>query len=192
MSTVAAAGLSPTDDQAPTSDLWPPPSVAPPPLVEIVVPVYNEERELERNVRRLRRYLDNSFPLPTVVTIADNASTDQTWLIAQGLANCLRGVRAVHLGRKGRGGALREVWASSAAEVVAYMDVDLATGLDALLPLVSPLLSGHSAVAIGSRLAPGARVARAPSEKSSRAATTCSSGSPCGAGAPTSSAASRP
>jgi glycosyltransferase involved in cell wall biosynthesis len=162
MSTVAATGLSPAQDQAPTYDHGPPPFVTPPHLIEIVVPVYNEERELERNIRRLRYYLDSRFPLPAVVTIADNASTDQTWLIAQDLASGLWGVRAVHLGRKGRGGALRQVWATSTAEVVAYMDVDLATGLDALLPLVSPLLSGHSAVAIGSRLAPGARVARGP------------------------------
>jgi putative flippase GtrA len=40
------------------------------------------------------------------------------------------------------------------------MDVDLSTHLDALLPLVAPLLSGHSQLAIGSRLAPGARVVR--------------------------------
>ena len=40
------------------------------------------------------------------------------------------------------------------------MDVDLSTDLDAFLPLVAPLLTGHSDVAIGSRLAPGARVVR--------------------------------
>ena len=42
------------------------------------------------------------------------------------------------------------------------MDVDLSTDLDALLPLVAPLVSGHSDVAIGTRLAPGARVVRGP------------------------------
>ena len=40
------------------------------------------------------------------------------------------------------------------------MDVDLSTDLAALLPLVAPLLSGHSDLAIGSRLARGARVVR--------------------------------
>jgi len=40
------------------------------------------------------------------------------------------------------------------------MDVDLSTGLNALLPLIAPLLSGHSDVAIGTRLAGGARVIR--------------------------------
>jgi putative flippase GtrA len=78
------------------------------------------------------------------------------------LANEVQGVRAVHLERKGRGLALRAAWSASEAPVVAYMDVDLSTDLDALLPLVAPLLSGHSDVAIGSRLAAGSRVVRGP------------------------------
>jgi len=130
--------------------------------VEIVVPVYNEARSLESAIRTLRRYLDEQFPFPASVTIADNASTDGTWDIASRLAAQLVGVRAVHLAEKGRGRALRAVWLTSSAEVVAYMDVDLATDLDAILPLVAPLLSGHSDVAIGTRLASGARVVRGP------------------------------
>jgi putative flippase GtrA len=130
--------------------------------VEIVVPVYNEEADLGRSIERLHRYLSDQFPLSWIVTIADNASTDSTWEIACGLACTLKGVRAVHLDRKGRGRALREVWSASTARVVAYMDVDLSTDLDALLPLVAPLVSGHSDVAIGTRLASGARVVRGP------------------------------
>ncbi len=131
-----------------------------PATVEIVIPVYNEERDLERNVRLLRRYLDTRFPLTSVITIADNASTDRTWLLAQRLAGGLPGVGAVHFEEKGRGLAVKNVWAGSDALVVAYMDVDLSTGLNALLPLVAPLLSGHAEVAIGTRLAPGSCVAR--------------------------------
>ena len=130
--------------------------------LELAVPVHNEERDLEGSVRRLRHYLDTRFPLSTVVTIADNASTDATWSIAERLAGELEGVRAVRLDRKGRGRALRAVWTASKAHVVAYMDVDLSTDLDALLPLVAPLISGHSDLAIGTRLAPGARVIRGP------------------------------
>lgn len=132
------------------------------PAVDIVVPVYNEEVELEASVRRLHGYLSDRFPLDWVVTITDNASTDRTWPIACRLATELEGVRAVHLDRKGRGRALRAAWSASEAEVVAYMDVDLSTDLNALLPLVAPLLSNHSDVAIGTRLAPAARVVRGP------------------------------
>ena len=128
--------------------------------VDIVVPVYNEERVLEANIRRLRSYLDSRFPFSALVTVADNASTDGTWDVASRLAAQVPGVRAVHLDQKGRGRALRAVWSTSPSAVVAYMDVDLATDLDGLLPLVAPLLSGHSDIAIGTRLAHGARVRR--------------------------------
>ena len=130
------------------------------PQLEIVVPVYNEAQQLAASITSLRAFLDRSFPLTTVVTVADNASTDDTWTIASGLAASLPGVQALRLDQKGRGRALRAAWTASRSPVVAYMDVDLATGLEALLPLVAPLLTGHSDVAIGTRLAPGAHVVR--------------------------------
>jgi len=130
------------------------------PDVEIVVPVYNEAEQLAPSITALRTYLDTTFPFAATVTVADNASTDDTWRIASELASTLEGVEAIHLDQKGRGRALRAAWSRSTAAVVAYMDVDLATGLDALLPLVAPLLSGHSDVAIGTRLGPGAHVVR--------------------------------
>jgi glycosyltransferase involved in cell wall biosynthesis len=132
------------------------------PLIEVVVPVHNEQHVLDASIRRLHGYLTASFPFAFRVTIADNASTDATWRLAERLAERLPGVRAVHVAAKGRGRALRQVWAASDADVVAYMDVDLSTGLAALLPLVAPLLSGHSDLAIGSRLANGAAVVRGP------------------------------
>ena len=133
-----------------------------PPAVEVVIPVYNEERDLAASVRRLHAYLNEEFPFSARVTIADNASTDRTWEIACGLAAELPGVRALRLAEKGRGRALRAVWQHSDAQVLAYMDVDLSTDLAALSPLVAPLLSGHSDVAIGSRLARTSRVMRGP------------------------------
>jgi glycosyltransferase involved in cell wall biosynthesis len=132
------------------------------PLVEIVVPVYNEHAVLESSIRRLHAYLTESFPFTWSVVIADNASTDDTLAIARRLAHELPGVDVLHLSAKGRGRALRAAWSTSDAEVVAYMDVDLSTDLRALLPLVAPLLSGHSDLAIGSRLARGAHVSRGP------------------------------
>ena len=132
------------------------------PTVEIVIPVHDEERVLHGSVSRLHEYLRTTLPFPWRITIVDNASTDGTWLVAETLAALHPEVRALHLDRKGRGRALRAAWSVSDAEVVAYMDVDLSTGLDAVLPLVAPLVSGHSDVAIGSRLSSGASVARGP------------------------------
>jgi putative flippase GtrA len=131
-------------------------------MVDVVVPVYNEERALGPSIERLHEYLSAEFPFSWRITIVDNASTDGTWLGATRLARDLTNVTARYLERKGRGLALRSAWTASDAVVVAYMDVDLSTDLDAFLPLVAPLLSGHSDLAIGSRLAPGSSVARAP------------------------------
>jgi putative flippase GtrA len=127
-----------------------------------VVPVRDEERDLAPSIRRLVTYLRTRFPFTARVTIADNGSTDRTWAIATGLAQALGEVRAVQLAQPGRGRALRTQWSASDADVLAYMDVDLSTDLNALLPLVAPVLSGHSDVAIGTRLARDARVIRGP------------------------------
>jgi glycosyltransferase involved in cell wall biosynthesis len=151
----AASSLLLTNDDQP-------PAGARERLVEVTVPVYNEEKVLEQSVRLLHSYLTDNLPFDFVITIADNASTDGTFAIAQRLRTELPRVRAVHLDRKGRGLALRHVWSSSEADIVAYMDADLSTGLDAFLPLIAPLLSGHSDLSVGSRLAHGAQVVRGP------------------------------
>src|SRR5690348_13724130 len=120
--------------------------------LDIVVPVYNEEFDLPRSVARLHDHLATQVPMSFRITIADNASTDATAAIADRLAGQFSEVRAVHLAEKGRGRALKKVWLESDAEVLVYMDVDLSTDLSALLPLVAPLVSGHSDLAIGTRL----------------------------------------
>ncbi|MEA5456363.1 bifunctional glycosyltransferase family 2/GtrA family protein [Sinomonas sp. JGH33] len=132
------------------------------PLLDVTVPVYNEEKDLETCVRRLDDYLAIQFPHTYRITIADNASTDATLRVAERLARELEHVRTVHLDEKGRGNALRRVWLASDAPILAYMDVDLSTDLNALAPLVAPLVSGHSDLAIGTRLARSSRVVRGP------------------------------
>jgi glycosyltransferase involved in cell wall biosynthesis len=129
--------------------------------VDIVVPVRDEERGLAASVRRVAAYV-RDFPYSARITIAENGSCDATWEIAQSLADEIAVVRAIHLDAAGRGGALKAAWSGSDAEVLAYMDVDLSTGLNALAPLVAPLMSGHSDLAIGTRLARGSRVTRGP------------------------------
>jgi putative flippase GtrA len=130
------------------------------PVLDLVIPVYNEEVGLERSVRTVRAYLDHSFPYPARLIIADNASTDGTLAIAHALAHKLPGVQVVHTPGKGRGRALQTAWLDSDAQVLAYLDVDLSTDLSALLPLVAPLVSGHSHLAIGTRLGRTSRVVR--------------------------------
>jgi len=146
--TAAAPGARLSKRPAPRVDL------------EVVIPVYNEEETLTRSVLRLHHFLAQEFPYSWIITIADNASSDATPEIAAALATDLPHLNVVRLEQKGRGRALRAAWSRSQARVVAYMDADLSTDLRALLPLVAPLLSGHSEIAIGSRLLRSARVHR--------------------------------
>ncbi len=129
--------------------------------VDIVIPVYNEERDLERGVARLRDFLQQNCPYCWRIVVADNASRDRTLEIAQALGQRWPGqVKAIHLDRKGRGRALRRAWLDSDADVVSYMDVDLSTGLEAFMPMIEPLAKGEYQVATGSRLLPASRIKR--------------------------------
>ncbi|MDQ0582032.1 bifunctional glycosyltransferase family 2/GtrA family protein [Streptomyces rishiriensis] len=132
------------------------------PVLDVVIPVYNEEKDLQPCVQRLHDHLTRTFPYSFRITIADNASTDTTPVVAQRLEARIPEVKSFRLEQKGRGRALRTVWSASDAPILAYMDVDLSTDLNALLPLVAPLISGHSDLAIGSRLARSSRVVRGP------------------------------
>src|SRR5689334_23438612 len=129
-------------------------------VLDVVIPVYNEQADLGPCVRRLHAHLTGTFPYPFRITVADNASVDGTLAVANELAAALPGVAVLHLSEKGRGRALQAAWTASDASVLAYMDVDLSTDLNALLPLVAPLLTGHSDVSIGTRLSRGSRVVR--------------------------------
>ncbi|WP_439689128.1 glycosyltransferase [Curtobacterium sp. SP.BCp] len=128
--------------------------------IDIVVPCHNEQDTLAAHVRRLHTFCRTSLHHTWRITIADNASTDDTARIADDLAAMLPELRAVHLPLKGRGRALKAVWGASEAKVLVYVDEDLSTDLAALEPLVAPLLSGHSDLAIGTRLAGSSRVVR--------------------------------
>jgi glycosyltransferase involved in cell wall biosynthesis len=128
--------------------------------VDVVIPVYNEQVALPLSIPTLCDYLGTYVPYAWTVTIADNASTDGTLAVARDLAARYQGVQVLHLDRKGRGRALKQAWSSSTADIVAYMDVDLSTNLSSFMPLIAPLATGHSEVAIGSRLSAGAVVTR--------------------------------
>jgi putative flippase GtrA len=132
------------------------------PVLDVTIPVFNEERDLEECLRRLHGHLLDTFPHSFRITVADNASTDGTLKIAERLAREFPELVVVHLDEKGRGNALRKVWLASPSPVLAYMDVDLSTDLAALPPLLAPLISGHSDLAIGTRLTRSSRVVRGP------------------------------
>ncbi|MFF0460500.1 glycosyltransferase [Streptomyces mexicanus] len=155
MRTDSSPGALPAREHLPATD-------AGTPVLDVVIPVHNEEKDLRPCVLRLHEHLTRTFPYAFRITVADNASTDATPSVAARLAAEIPEVTGVRLEQKGRGRALRTVWSASDSPILAYMDVDLSTDLNALLPLVAPLISGHSDLAIGSRLTRASRVVRGP------------------------------
>lgn len=120
--------------------------------VDVVIPVYNEERVLEESISTLVAFLHARCPYRWRIVIADNASTDRTLEVARRLSERIPEAEFIHLDEKGRGRALRRAWMESGADVVSYMDVDLSTNVEAFPPLIEALISGGYHLAIGSRL----------------------------------------
>ena len=126
--------------------------------LNVCLPVYNEEKELEESVSMLYRFLSSQLgDFDWKITIIDNASIDKTYTLAKTLASRFTRVRALHLDQKGRGRAVKYAWQEYPADVNAYMDIDLSTDLICFPPIVGALVRGYD-IAIGSRNARGARV----------------------------------
>lgn len=128
------------------------------PSLDIVIPVYNEEKELEESVAELSHFLKNHLQdFVWEIHIVDNASTDSTWKVAKDISKKNPKVQAHHLDQKGRGRAVKSVWEAGTRDIVSYMDVDLSTDLMHFPNLVRALTHGYD-IAIGSRNAKGAHV----------------------------------
>ena len=127
--------------------------------LEIVLPVLNEERSLRASTTRLHEFLAaNLTGYEWRILIADNGSTDSTPDVAAGLTRDYERVGYLRLEQRGRGRALKRAWLESGADILAYMDIDLSTELEATVKLVESIASGEYDLAIGSRLKRGAVV----------------------------------
>ena len=130
--------------------------------VEIVIPIYNEEEELTGNITKLYSFLNKKLRnYKWHITIADNASIDNSLQIAKKLCKKLERISVLHLSQKGRGRAVKKAWRESKADILVYMDVDLSTDLNSLPSLITSLVSNYD-IAIGSRLLPGSKVIGRP------------------------------
>lgn len=128
--------------------------------VSVIIPVYNEERRLPGCIPKLTGFLAARGPARWEVVIADNGSTDRTVSLAQALAREFPNVRYTTTTRKGRGGAVKKAWLESEADILAYMDVDLSTDLEAFPKLVAAIAEEGCDLAVGSRFLPESRTVR--------------------------------
>lgn len=121
-------------------------------LVDICLPAHNEETILKKNTLRLYEFCKNqNLPFDWKITIIINASTDHSLLIAQELANKIPEVFVLTINEPGRGNALQYTWLHSTAEIVCYMDSDLAVSLSSLPVLLTPIINNRADITIGSR-----------------------------------------
>jgi glycosyltransferase involved in cell wall biosynthesis len=133
-----------------------------PPKVDVVVPVYNEEVDLARNIPLLRDFLAGpSFPCSWRIIIGDNGSTDRTPEVSRQLADQYPGeVTYFQASGRGKGRVIKEAWLASDADIVSFMDVDLSTELDAFPALIRSITDEGCDLAIGSRAHPQSIVRR--------------------------------
>jgi glycosyltransferase involved in cell wall biosynthesis len=128
--------------------------------IEITIPILNEECTLDEQVRKAHQYIQsNLIDLGTItIILADNGSTDSTPDIARSLQLELPGVQYLRLEQRGVGRALKASWSQSKADIVGYMDLDIATDLRYLRPALEKLCADQADIVTGSRLAKGSRV----------------------------------
>lgn len=127
---------------------------------DVTIPVLNEEETLDRQVRILHDFLSEHFPTPGQwrIVIADNGSTDNTRHIAAALGDELPEVHLVRVPEKGVGLALKTSWQASTADVVGYMDLDLATDLKHFIQAYNALDTEGFDLVYATRLHPKSKV----------------------------------
>ena len=126
--------------------------------IEITIPVLNEEFRLEQGVTKAVGFLENSKIDNYSIALADNGSTDNTEKVARVLTERFPSVRAIKVHKRGVGLALKQSWASSDADLIGYMDVDLATDLNHILEVYQIFQSQEVDIVNGSRLLPDSQV----------------------------------
>ena len=131
---------------------------------EVTIPVLNEADTLVRQVETLHAFLDEHFPDPDQwrIVIADNGSMDDTRELAQDLSRDYDRIGWVSVPRRGVGLALKTSWGQSQADIVGYMDLDLATDLPHFLEAYQAIAVAQYDLVYGTRLHPRSRVIGRP------------------------------
>lgn len=131
---------------------------------DITIPVLNEEPTLARQVGILHSFVLEHFPDAQQwrIVIADNGSTDRTFDIARELQQEYNNVIPLRVPRRGVGLALKTSWGQSKADVVGYMDLDLATDLTHFPEAYQAISREGCDLVYGTRLHPQSEVIDRP------------------------------
>jgi glycosyltransferase involved in cell wall biosynthesis len=129
------------------------------PLIELVLPVFNEEDVIEDSVVTLNRFMEKNCKFPWQITVFSNGSTDNTVEIGNQLSRRFSRVNFVHIPERGKAKAYKSIWPSSQASIVGFMDADLSTELEAIPKCIDAIKNGAD-IAIGDRHTVGALIER--------------------------------
>ncbi|MBK8699315.1 MAG: glycosyltransferase [Saprospiraceae bacterium] len=127
-------------------------------MLEVTIPVLNEEATLEQNVLKACAYLSAEITNSFMLILADNGSTDRTAAIGLELQKTHKNIKYLRVAKRGVGLALRTSWQQSTSDIVGYMDLDLATDLIHLKKAYHLLAENQCDIVNGSRLMHGAVV----------------------------------
>ena len=117
-----------------------------PMYLSVIVPVYNEERRLERCVESL---VPQIAQYKSEIILVDNGSLDNTPAMIGQFSKIYPGTRAIHLKQRGKGYAVREGMLAAEGRYRYMCDVDLSTPASEIHKFIEH--ARRSDVVIGSR-----------------------------------------
>lgn len=140
--------------------------------IDFCVPVYNEGEIFNANAERIWQFLsgeqrDYEWNLVFIVNGSSPSFERQVQSFAAGKH---QGVISYVIAQSGKGRAIKAYFNASSADVLVYMDIDLAVDLGALSRLVGPIINKEADLVFGSRMLPSSSINRSwLREASSRA-----------------------
>ncbi len=120
-------------------------------MVSVVIPVYNEEKRIEKTAEILVSYLRNAVDSYEIV-FSNDGSLDSTLEKAQKLCSqnpCIKVVS--YETNKGKGGAVREGILAAKGDIILFTDCDLAYGTDVIGDAVKCFEDTGADIVTGSR-----------------------------------------
>ena len=115
----------------------------------IVIPVYNEEELIEKNTKRLIKFLDENKCKEYEIILADNGSADKTKELGAKLSK-IDIIKFISVAEKGPGLAFKDAILNAKYNKIISADMDLSVELKFILKAVK--LLGEYDIVVGSKI----------------------------------------
>jgi glycosyltransferase AglD len=127
--------------------------------LSIVLPAHNEAPRIQRCIQEVERAV-TALTSSYEIVVVEDGSTDGTTSIVTALSKTYPHLLYLHSARRlGKGKAIKKGLGSAKGNVIVFMDVDLATGLESL-PMIIKIVREGQGLVIGSRHVKGSKVRR--------------------------------